>query len=109
MGQITKMHAFRMMIRRLRDGQGFGVGHDGYCTYDQDVNGGCAIGCLLPDNKLAHNVDGVDPMFHYHPEVAELFEESESMFWRSLQRWHDRLARCRSTEEAMLACVEQLD
>lgn len=116
--KITKMYGLRMMIRRLRDGWGFAITPDGRgCTYDQRQTHGCAIGCLMPDNRLA-DVDvsfpalpgNVHAMFEGFDDKGNGVEIESIVFWSRLQQWHDLLA-CgdKLADEPMLACIEQLD
>lgn len=64
------------------------------CVYMHSVGGGCAIGKHIPEEMYSTHFEskGVSVLFGEHPQVATLFEDPASEFWRALQATHDSLA-----------------
>lgn len=96
--KVTKQEAYEDLIARIKVGK-FAIriddesGH-GVCLYNQNVNGGCAIGRFIPASLYRIEMERrpVSWVFRDFPTVGSLFEDCESKFWDYLQSLHDRLA-----------------
>lgn len=91
---ITKQAALdRFVNDRLIGNVPVAMDFTSRCVYDKKVNGGCAIGCMIPDEfmteQVANYTYGVYELFNKFPYIKNLFEDPNSDFWRYLQRAHD--------------------
>lgn len=83
----------------------------GRCVYDKRSHGGCAIGCLIPDDiayDKAWEGRTVDELFDERPEIAERFEYPHFEGWELLQRCHDALTRERDSAYCLADRVKEL-
>jgi hypothetical protein len=83
-------HLLTQNARSMRQIQPGKMTHE-VCAYRGQDGTSCAIGCLIPDEIYTPNMEGWN-LIHIMgewPEVASLFEGSDTNFLQSLQSVHD--------------------
>lgn len=85
------------------------------CFYrSPEHGGGCAIGCIIPDDIYTPEMDtdvhgegtAIDTIIDYYPEVEDLFQDVEQQFLIVAQHAHD--AGTTKTPEDFVARLDQV-